>query len=206
MELCLLSTDADKTRIARLKNTMPTRRRREVTAYSGVDMPGVYEQYGRSYALFGSNIEEDAAQLVGGFSVHSLDAFAQSYSEPELTGFSASNVFEIGELWFSASYKIRSLLKALLILSGLAQLEGLLIYPTLAPQNCTIEFIDFRRVTDPLRSGHNQGVWVQGMLLHAEDLRTAVKQAMREGFDVHSGLDRISFADAETDTAGQRSS
>lgn len=204
MELRLVSTDTDKLRLARFKSSISPRRFREVTAHSGVDMPGVHEQYGRSYALFESDVNENPEHLVGGFSVHSLDAFAQSYSEPTLRGLSPSNVFEIGEMWFITRYKLRSLLKAILILSGLAQLEGLLVYPILAPQNWTLEFSEFQRVTDPLRSGHKQDVWVQGMLLNAEDLRIAIRHAMREGFDVHSGLNHISFVDTEADTSDHR--
>jgi hypothetical protein len=195
MDLRLISTDVDRVRIAHARSVISDRRGQEVTAHVGASMPGIYEHYGRSYALFESIAPEGLAQPIAGFSVHSLDAFAQSYSEPVLTGLPPSSVFEIGELWFVTRRNIRRLLKGIFILSGLARLEGLLVYPTIAPQNWTVEFTEFSRVTDPIRSGKKQDVWVQGMLLHADDLRSTVKRAMCQGFDVQPGLNRISFVD-----------
>jgi len=199
MELRLVSTDAEKARIAQVKSVASRGRYREFTAHTGASMPRVYDEYGRLYALFDSSDKMVPEDLMGGFAVHSLDEFAQSHSDPILTGLSLSKVFEIDELWILKRDKIQPLLRGILILAGLSQLEGLLVYPTIIPNNSTVEFATFHRVTDPLRSGKQRDVWVQGMLLHTERLRLAVAEAMAPGFEVHPGLTCIRFMEDTAD-------
>ena len=201
MELRLISSDEDRAQIARVRSAMSGHNRHEVTAHLGASTLAIHEQYGRSYALF----ESIDRAPVGGFSIHSLDMYAQAHSEPALTGLAPSKVVEISELWSVTRHKIPSLLNGMFILCGLNQLDGLLVYPTIKPKNWTIEFLQFHRATEPLILSQNDDVWVQGMLLRDADLRLAVQRAMEPGFDVRSGLVSITFGDVKSEIRDLRS-
>jgi hypothetical protein len=69
----------------------------------------------------------------------------------------------------------------------------------MTPRDYTAEFKPFSRVTKPIAvaSRDNAAVWVQGMLLQADDLRVAASQAMGHGFKIQAGFQSVEFTDAD---------
>jgi hypothetical protein len=195
MILHLVSTEAEQSAFARA--ALRAARQNcgaEITLSPGATMADLHAHFSRAYMLLDDGPHAEHIPIAG-FALHSLSEFAQSHPEPALSHLCPGNVFEIGHLWCTRN-KLRPLLKGLLILSGLLQFDALLIYPVMTPRDYTAEFKTFRRVTKPIAvSSRDKAatVWIQGMLLEADDLRVAASQAMGHGFKIQAGFQSIEF-------------
>jgi hypothetical protein len=195
MVLHLVSTEAERAMFVRAAQRAGRQNRgAEITLSPGASMADLHLYYGRAYMLLDDGVSQERTPIAG-FAFHSLDQFAQSHPDPALGHLGPGGVFEIGHLWCATRHKLQPLLKGLLILSGLLQIDALLIYPAMTPRDYTGEFQSFRRVTKPISvpSRDDAAVWVQGMLLQADDLRIAAGQAMDHGFEIHAGFESIEF-------------
>ncbi len=78
-------------------------------------------------------------RLLGGFCLHALDEFGESFTVPELSyelvKYSPHTVFEAGQLWSFHREAALSLRTACMILLALRQAQALLIYPVIIPRH-----------------------------------------------------------------------
>src|SRR5438067_12957840 len=71
--------------------------------------------FARLYGIFD---EADPNRLLGGFSIHCLNEFSQSFPSPNLSHLPPSGVYEAGQLWALSHEAALALRKASMILVG----------------------------------------------------------------------------------------
>lgn len=158
----------------------------------------------RFASLYGIFDEEGPQpdRLQGGFCIHALDEFTESFVVPELSQelakYPALAVFEAGQLWSLNRDAALSLRAACMILLGLLQAQALLIYPVIIPRDISTFYRLFRRVGQPFTVPYAQTIegdkiWMQAMLLDGEALREQVRLAAQNGFDTRGGHTLIRF-------------
>lgn len=136
--------------------------------------------------------------LLGGFSIHCLNEFSQSFPIPNLSHLPPSTVYEAGQLWTSSLDAAQVLRKGSMILLGLLQAQALLIYPLIIPRDTSILYRVFKRVGPPFElpfaeTVKGEKVYMQAMLLEGSDLRQQVQLASRDGFETSDGHSLIRF-------------
>ena len=206
MELRLLKTDTERTRFrAGMLEARETRggKFRE-TASSRVSE--IRLAFAR---LYGVVDEANPNQLLGGFSIHCLNEFSQSYPIPNLSHLPPSTVYEAGQLWTVSHEAAQALRKGSIILLGLLQAQALLIYPLIIPRDLSPLFRAFKRVGPPLElpfaeTLKGEKVYMQAMLLEGGDLRRQVQLASDGGFETRDGHSSIRF-DCQNTDAGSSS-
>src|SRR5215469_8182775 len=126
MELRLLETDIERARFReRLSEARAARGAKfRETARSRVSE--IQLTFARLYGLFD---ESRPDELLGGFSIHCLNEFSQSFPIPNLSHLPPSTVYEAGQLWSISHEAALGLRKASMDLLGLLQAQALLIYP-----------------------------------------------------------------------------
>lgn len=206
MELRLLKTEAerDKFRAGMLEARETRGGKFRETANSRVSE--IRLAFARLYGVFD---EADPNHLLGGFSIHCLNEFSQSYSLPNLSHLPPSTVYEAGQLWTCSYEAAQALRKGSIILLGLLQAQALLIYPLIIPRDLSTLFRAFKRVGPPLElpfaeTVTGEKVYMQPMLLEGGDLRQQIQLASHDGFETHSGHSSIRF-DCQNIGAGSSS-
>src|SRR5262249_27342013 len=102
--------------------------------------------FARLYGLFD---EAQPSKLLGGFSIHCLNEFSQSFPIPNLSHLPADVIYEAGQLWAFTHEASQALRKGALILAGLFQAQALLIYPLIIPRDVSTLYRFFKRVGPP---------------------------------------------------------
>ncbi|MBV8056980.1 MAG: hypothetical protein JO071_17295 [Deltaproteobacteria bacterium] len=151
--------------------------------------------FARLYGLFD---ETNPDELRGGFSVHCLNEFSQSFPIPNLSYLPPSAVYEAGQLWAFSHEAALALRKGSMILIGLLQAQVLLIYPLIIPRDVSTLYRVFKRVGPPFElpfaeTVTGDKVYMQAMLLEGDELRQQVELASRDGFETRGGHNVIRF-------------
>src|SRR5205823_9580014 len=99
--------------------------------------------------LYGVFDDADPNRLLGGFSIHCLNEFSQSFPIPNLSHLPPSGIYEAGQLWASSHESAQALRKASMVLLGVLQAQALLIYPLVIPRDVSTLYRVFKRVGPP---------------------------------------------------------
>jgi hypothetical protein len=188
MELRMLITDAERDCFAR--------HLREVRAMRGAgfsetarSLTGeVHLKFGNLYGLFDEN--RSSTTMLGGFAMHDLAMFGQSFPKPDLTHLPPDKVFECGELWAGVAGAAAILRQAGLILAGQLNAEALLLYPIYKPWNLSTAYKKgFERMGDPvpwpyIHTLTGDKIWVQPMVSQGEALRELIRETVAHQVDV----------------------
>jgi hypothetical protein len=195
MELRLLETEAERNtfRAGMLEARASKGGKFRETARSRVSE--IQLTFARLYGVFDEN---NPNRLLGGFSIHCLNEFSQSFPTPNLMQFAPSAVYEAGQLWALSHEAFLALRKGAMILMGLLQADSLLIYPLIIPRDISLFYKMFKRVGPPFELPFAETitgdkVYTQAMLLEGEDLRRQVDLASRDGFETRRGHALLRF-------------
>jgi hypothetical protein len=195
MELRLLETEADRNtyRAGMLEARAAKGGKFRETSRSRVSE--IQLTFARLYGVFD---EANPNRLLGGFSIHRLDEFSQSFPTPSLTHLPPSVVYEAGQLWALTHEAAMALRKGSMILLGLLQAQALLIYPLIIPRDISLFYKMFKRVSAPFELPFAETltgdkVYTQAMLLEGDDLRRQVELASRDGFETRGGYSIVRF-------------
>jgi hypothetical protein len=195
MELRLLETEAERNtyRTGMMEARATKGGKFRETARSRVSE--IQLTFARLYGVFD---EADPDRLLGGFSIHCLNEFSQSFPIPNLGHLSPSGVYEAGQLWTLSHEATLALRKGALILVGLLQAEALLIYPLIIPRDISQFYKMFKRIGPPFElpfaeTVTGDKVYMQAMLLEGDDLRRQVELAGRDGFETRRGHSLLRF-------------
>jgi hypothetical protein len=201
MELRLLKTDGERDRFR--ANMLEVRAARGArfreTPRSRVSE--IQLTFARLYGLFHEARPDD---MLGGFSIHCLNEFSQSFPVPNLSHLVPSGVFEAGQLWASSHEAAQSLRKGSLVLLGLFQAQALLIYPLIIPRDISTLYRVFKRVGPPFElpfaeTVTGDKVYMQAMMLEGDDLRRQVDLVSCDGFETRDGHAVVRFKAPNTD-------
>jgi hypothetical protein len=185
MELRLLETDGERNtyRAGMLQARATKGGKFRETARSRVSE--IQLTFARLYGVFD---EAEPDRLLGGFSIHCLNEFSQSFPIPNLGHLPPSGVYEAGQLWALSHEAALALRKGSLILLGLLQAQALLIYPLIIPRDISQFYRVFKRVGPPFELPFAETitgdkVYMQAMLLEGDELHRQVELASRDGFE-----------------------
>lgn len=196
MELRLLTTDAERRTFARRLSEIRIMRGAGFSETRKSLIGEVHLAFGNLYGLFDEN--ELMPEMIGGFAMHDLGMFSQSYAKPDLTHLPPETVFECGELWAMAAGAGRLLRYAGAILAGVLEARALLLYPIYKPWNLTGGYKYFVRAGEPIewpyaRTLDGGKIHVQAMVLEGEALTKAVAEASQYGYEMLDGGTRLRF-------------
>jgi len=196
MELRLLETDAERNtyRAGMLEARATKGGKFRETARSRVSE--IQLTFAKLYGVFD---EADPNRLLGGFSIHCLNEFSQSFPVPNLSHLPPSGVYEIGQLWALSHEAALAIRKGAMILLGLLQAQALLIYPVIIPRDTSLFYKVFKRVGPPFElpfaeTATGDTVYTQAMLLEGDALRQQVEHTSRDGFETRRGHSLVKFA------------
>jgi hypothetical protein len=196
MELRLLETDAERDiyRAGMMEARATKGGKFRETARSRVSE--IQLTFARLYGVFD---EAEPNRLLGGFSIHCLNEFSQSFPIPNLGHLPPSGVYEAGQLWALSHEAALAMRKGSMILLGLLQAQALLIYPIIIPRDISQFYKVFKRVGPPFELPFAETltgdkVYMQAMLLEADELRRQVELASRDGFETRRGHTLLRFA------------
>src|ERR1700683_1193501 len=203
MELRQLTTDADR---ALFKTSMCDARATRGGTFRETDNSQVSEiqlTFARLFGVFDPT-SSNPDKLRGGFSLHALDEFGQSFPVPDLSQYPPHAVFEAGQLWsldYNAALALR--LGSMIIL-GLLQAQAFLIYPMVIPTDISKLYRFFRRAGAPFKlpfaeTLKGESLWMQAMILDGEALRQQVRLALMRGFETCGGMSTIRFENSDID-------
>jgi hypothetical protein len=149
--------------------------------------------------LYGIFDESDPNRLLGGFSIHCLNEFSQSFPVPNLSHLPPSGVYEAGQLWALSHEAALALRKASMILLGILHAQALLIYPLIIPRDISQFYKLFKRIGPPFElpfaeTVTGDKVYMQAMLLEGDELRRQVELASRDGFDTRRSHSMLRFS------------
>jgi hypothetical protein len=159
--------------------------------------------------LYGLYDECKPGDMLGGFSIHCLNEFSQSFPIPSLSHLPADVVYEAGQLWAFTHEAAQALRKGAMILVGLFQAQALLIYPLVIPRDVSTLYRVFKRIGPPFElpfaeTVTGEKVYMQAMLLEGEQLRQQVEVASRHGFETYGEHNAIRFDAPTVAKASQR--
>jgi hypothetical protein len=195
MELRLLETEADRNSY---RAGMMEARAAKGGKFRETSRSRVSEIQLTFARLYGIYDEANPSRLLGGFSIHRLDEFSQSFPAPSLNHLPPSVVYEAGQLWALSHEAALALRKGSMILLGLLQAQALLIYPLIIPRDISLFYKMFRRVSAPFELPFAETltgdkIYTQAMLLEGEELRRQVEAAARDGFETRGGYRVLRF-------------
>ncbi len=196
MELRLLETEAERNLYRAAMTEARANKGGKFRETARSRLSEIQLTFARLYGVFS---EADPNRLLGGFSIHRLDEFSQSFPVPNLSHLPPSGVYEAGQLWASSHDAVPALRKGSMILLGLLQAQALLIYPLIIPRDISQFYKVFRRVGAPFELAFAETVtgdkvYLQAMLLEGDQLRRQVELASRDGFETRSGHSLVRFA------------
>jgi hypothetical protein len=146
----------------------------------------VHLKFGNLYGLFDDR--RPGTGMLGGFAMHHLAMFGQSFPRPDLSHLPPDKVFECGELWAAAAGAAPILRQAGLILAGRFNAVALLLYPIFRPWNLSSFYNKgFERTGDPIewpyvRTLAGGKILVQPMVSQSGALQNLVDEAEAYGF------------------------
>jgi hypothetical protein len=206
MELRLLETDAERNayRAGMMEARASKGGRFRETTRSRVSE--IQLTFARLYGIFD---ESNPDRLLGGFSIHCLNEFSQSFPIPNLNHLPPSGVYEAGQLWALSHEAALALRKGSMILVGLLQAQALLIYPLIIPRDISQFYKVFKRVGPPFELAFAETVtgdkvYMQAMLLEGDELRRQVELASADGFETRRSHALLKFTGPASCNNGMR--
>jgi hypothetical protein len=157
--------------------------------------------FGTLYGIFDDE-SGHPDRLLGGFCIHALDEFGESFSVPEinheLIKYPPYAVFEAGQLWSLNREAALSLRTACMILLGLLQAQALLIYPVIIPRDVSTFYRVFRRIGQPFtvpyaKTLEGEKIWMHAMLLDGGELRDQIRSVGQHGYETQGEHTVIRF-------------
>jgi hypothetical protein len=151
----------------------------------------IHLNYGEVCALYNEEGPEPD-EMLGGFVIHNLAMFPQSYPRPDLTHLPPESVYECGELWALAPGAARLARHAGYILAGVRRAQAILVYVMLKPRDTSSLYKTFTRVGDPIqwhyvRAMDGTPAWGQAMVLEGLALEMTVNIAAALSFESFDG-------------------
>src|SRR6202158_1583680 len=101
MELRLLTTETERRAFARRLSEVRVMRGAGFSETRRSVIGEVHLAFGNLYGLYDES--ELVPEMIGGFAMHDLAMFSQSYAKPDLTHLPPDTVFGCGELWAVAA-------------------------------------------------------------------------------------------------------
>jgi len=191
MELRLLKTELERRAFARRLGEVRAMRGAGFSETQRSVIGEVHVAFGKLYGLF----DERGAtphEMIGGFAMHDLAMFSQSYPKPDLTHLPPEKVFECGELWASAAGAGRLLRHAGAIIADSLEAQAMLVYPIFKPWNLSGNYKNFVRASEPIewpyaRTLDGGKIYVQAMVSEGEALAAGIQEAKRYGYELLEG-------------------
>jgi hypothetical protein len=195
MELRRLKTDLERRAFARRLSEVRAMRGAGFSETQRSVIGEVHVAFGNLYGLYD---ERDPDEMIGGFAMHDLAMFSQSYPKPDLTHLPPEKVFECGELWAVAAGAGRLLRHAGAIVAGELDARALLVYPIFKPWNLSGGYKTFIRAGEPIewpyaRTLDGGKIYVQPMVLEGAALAAGIAEAKRYGYEVLEGQRGLRF-------------
>ena len=196
MELRQLKTEAERRAFAHRLSEVRMMRGAGFSETHRSVIGEVHVAFGNLYGLY--NERELVPEMIGGFAMHDLAMFSQSYPKPDLTHLPPEQVFECGELWAIAAGAARLLRHAGAIIAGLLEARALLVYPIFKPWNLSGGYKNFVRAGEPIewpyaRTLDGGKIYVQAMVLEGEALAAGIAEAGQYGYELLDGGTRLRF-------------
>jgi hypothetical protein len=196
MELRLLTTKAEKHTFGQRLNDIRVMRGAGFSETRRSVIGEVHLAFGDLYGLYDER--ESMPEMIGGFAMHDLAMFSQSYAKPDLTHLPPETVLECGELWALAAGAGRLLRYSCVMLAGVLKAQALLAYPILKPWNLSGGYKYFERAGEPIewpyaRTLDGGKIYVQAMVLEGHALAMAVAEAGEYGFTILDGGKGVRF-------------
>ncbi len=151
----------------------------------------IHLNYGQVWGLFDETGPEPG-EMLGGFIIHNLAMFPQSYPRPDLTYLPPESVVECSELWALAPGAARIARHGGFILAGLINARAVLAYVMVKPRDTTSLYKNFSRVGEPInwhyvKALDGSDAWGQAMVLEGLALEMTVQVATAVSFDSYDG-------------------
>jgi hypothetical protein len=197
MELRLLKTESERRAFARRLSEVRAMRGAGFGETERSVIGEVHVAFGKLYGLFDER-GPAPGEIIGGFAMHDLAMFSQSYPKPDLTHLPPEQVFECGELWAVAAGAGRLLRHAGAIIADTLQARAMLVYPIFKPWNLSGSYKNFTRAGDPIewpyaRTLDGGRIYVQPMVSEGEALATGIAEAKRFGYELLEGEKGLRF-------------
>jgi hypothetical protein len=156
----------------------------------------VHMAFGKLYGLYDDT--ESSPEMIGGFAIHNLAMFSQSYAKPDLTHLPPESVIEGGELWTLTAGAGPILRNAGVLLGGVLKAKALLVYPIVKPWNLNRGFKYYIPAGAPIEwpyilTLNGEKMYVQAMVLEGEAFSAALADVGQYGYEVLDGGKRIRF-------------
>jgi hypothetical protein len=196
MELRMLTTEAERRTFARRLSEVRIMRGAGFSETRRSVIGEVHIAFGNLYGLYDET--KLVPEMIGGFAMHDLAMFSQSYAKPDLTHLPPETVFECGELWAVAAGAGPLLRNAGIILAGLLEAKAALVYPIFKPWNLSGGYKYFERAGEPIewpyaRTLDGGKIYVQAMVLEGYALDAAIAEAGQYGFEMLDDGKRLRF-------------
>jgi hypothetical protein len=197
MELRLLTTDIERRAFGRRLGEVRMARGAGFSETRRSLIGEVHIAFGNLYGLFDDNAL--APEMIGGFALHNLAMFSQSYAKPDLTHLPPESVIEGGELWTTTAGAGPILRNAGVFLGGgVLQAKALLVYPIFKPWNLSSGFKFYARVGEPIEWPYintlaGEKMYVQAMVCEGDALTAALADVAQYGFEVLDDGRRLRF-------------
>jgi hypothetical protein len=155
-------------------------------------------QFADLYGVFDENVDPD--RMLGGFAIHALDMFGQSYPEPDLRYLPPKSVFEVGELWSCSRSGGVAARWGCGIMAGALGARALVIYPIIDPWDLTGSYPGFERAGAPVvwpfaQTIDGRPILVQPMVARDRGLEAMISMVSRGGFELSADQRVVRFAD-----------
>jgi len=196
MELRLLKTESERRAFARRLSEVRAMRGAGFGETQRSVIGEVHVAFGKLYGLY--NERDPGSEMIGGFAMHDLAMFSQSYPKPDLTHLPPEKVFECGELWAVAAGAGRLLRHAGAIIAGGLEARAMLVYPIFKPWNLSGSYKNFVRAGEPIewpyaRTLDGGSIYVQAMVCEGEALAAGIAEAERYGYELLEGEKGLRF-------------
>jgi hypothetical protein len=177
MELRLLTTEAERSAFAQRLSAVRMMRGAGFSETHRSVIGEVHLAFGKLYGLFDDRSANP--EMLGGFAMHDLGMFGQSYPKPDLTHLPPESVYECGELWAVAAGAGAVLRHAGGMLAQALEAKALLVYPIMRPWNLTHAYKGFNRIGEPIEGPYARTldggkIYVQAMVGDADVLAREV--------------------------------
>jgi hypothetical protein len=196
MELRLLKTNSERQTFGRRLSEVRMMRGAGFCETRRSLIGEVHLAFGNLYGLYDDR--DLMPEMIGGFAMHDLAMFGQSYAKPDLTHLPPETVFECGELWAIAAGAAPLVRNAGIILAGLFKAKAALVYPIFRPWNLSGGYKYFARVGEPIQwpyihTLNGEKIYVQAMVLEGDALSAAIADVGQYGFEVLDNGTRLRF-------------
>jgi hypothetical protein len=185
MELRQLTTDHERQTFGKCLTEARATRGLGFRETSQSQLGRLHLMFGNLYAIF-EDESDPVERMLGGFIMHDLASFPQSFPRPELGHLPPRSVIEGSELWSLSNGMARIAAGAAAAVAGLLQSKAIVLYPILKPVDLGGPYakLGFVKACEPVRWPYAETIdggeiWVQPLIIEGE----ALERYVRSGFD-----------------------